>query len=180
MLTRKNAAIGPISVLLCCQMAVAQQSQAAFTVGIVRGEGAVNFVNQKPEQVPVVKVEDASGHALAGAKVSFETPDSGPSATFKGARTYAGITGRDGLVRAQGFTPNSEAGQFMVHVVAEYDGQTADKQLPQNNVAPPPAKAKANHHHLALKIAIGMAAVGLFAFVLYGQFIAKNKPYGQR
>ena len=142
MLTRKNAAIGPISVLLCCQMAVAQQSQAAFTVGIVRGEGAVNFVNQKPEQVPVVKVEDASGHALAGAKVSFETPDSGPSATFKGARTYAGITGRDGLVRAQGFTPNSEAGQFMVHVVAEYDGQTADKQLPQNNVAPPRQKPK--------------------------------------
>jgi hypothetical protein len=179
MLTRKNAVLGPVAILLCCQLALSQQTPAAFTIGVVQGDGAVNYVNQKPEQVPVVKVEDTSGHALAGAKVSFETPDSGPSATFKGARTYAGITGRDGLVRAQGFTPNSEPGQFMVHVVAEYDGQTADKQLPQNNVAPPP-QAKSGHRKLVLKIAIGMAAVGLFAFVLYGQFIAKNKPYGQR
>jgi|HubBroStandDraft_2_1064218.scaffolds.fasta_scaffold954728_1 hypothetical protein len=178
MLTRKNAAIGPVSVLLCCQLALAQQPPAAFTIGVVQGDGAVNFINQKPAQVPVVKVEDSSGHALAGAKVSFEAPDSGPSATFKGALTYAAITGRDGTARAAGFTPNAETGPFMVHVIAEYDGQTADKQVPQNNVAPP--KAKSNHHKLALKLAIGLAAVGLFAFVLYGQFIAKNKPYGQR
>jgi hypothetical protein len=178
MLTKRNAAIGPISVLLCCQIALAEQPPGAFTIDIVRGDGAVNFVNQKPEQVPVVKVEDAAGRAVAGAKVSFEAPDSGPSATFKGARTYAAITGRDGTAKAAGFTPNAETGTFMVHVVAEYDGQTADKQLPQNNVAPPAAKG--NHHHLALKIAIGLASVGLFAFVLYGQFIAKNKPYGQR
>jgi hypothetical protein len=67
----------------------------------------------------------------------------------------------------------------MVHVVAEYDGQTADKQLPQNNVAPPPA-AKANHRRLALKIAVGMAAAGLFGYECYSHFIAKNLPYGQR
>jgi hypothetical protein len=179
MLTRKNAAIGPISVLLCCQIALAQQTQAAFTIGIVQGEGAVNFINQKPEQVPAVKIEDSSGHALAGAKVSFEAPDSGPSATFKGALTYAAITGRDGTAKAAGFTPNAELGPFTVHVVAEYDGQRADTQVPQNNVAPP-SQAKAKHRHLALKIAIGLASIGLFAFVLYGQFIAKNKPYGQR
>jgi hypothetical protein len=179
MLTRKNAAVGPISVFLCCQIALAQQTPGAFTIGIVQGDGAVNFINQKPEQVPVVKIEDSSGHALAGAKVSFEAPDSGPSATFKGALTYAAITGSDGTAKAAGFTPNSQPGPFMVHVVAEYDGQTADKQLPQNNVTPSP-QAKAKHRKLALKIAIGLASVGLFAFVLYGQFIAKNKPYGQR
>jgi hypothetical protein len=179
MLTRKNAAIGPISLLLCCQLTVAQQTPAAFTIGVVQGDGAVNLINQKPEQVPVVKVQDSSGHALAGAKVSFEAPDSGPSATFKGARTYAAITGPDGTAKAAGFTPNSEPGPFMVHVVAEYDGQTTDKQLSQNNVTPTP-QAKAKHRKLALKVAIGLASIGLFAFVLYGQFIAKNKPYGQR
>src|ERR1700722_9196308 len=172
MLTRKNAAIGPISVLLCCQIALAQQTSVAFTIGIVQGDGAVNFVNRKPAQVPVVKVEDSSGRALAGAKVSFQAPESGPSATFKGALTYAAITGPDGTAKAAGFTPNSEPGQFMVHVVAEYDGQTADKQLTQSNVAPSPA-AKPGHHHLALKIAIGAAAVGLFAYELYTHFIAK-------
>jgi hypothetical protein len=177
MLTRKSAAIGPISVLLCCQIAVAQQAPAAFTIGIVQGNGAVNFVNQKPSQVPVVKVEDSSGHALKGVRVSFQAPDSGPSATFKGARIYAAVTGSDGTARAAGFTPNGEAGPFTMNVVAEYDGQTAEKQLPQNNVAPP---AKANHRKLALKIAIGCAAVAGFAVILYEEFIAKNKPYGQR
>jgi hypothetical protein len=179
MLTRKNAAIGPISVLLYCQAAVAQQPPVDFTIGIVQGDGAVNYVNHKPEQVPVVKVEDAAGHALAGAKVKFEVPDSGPSATFKGALTYAAVTGRDGTVKAAGFTPNAEPGPFMVHVVAEYDGQTADKQVAQNNVTPPPT-AKTGHRRVALKIAIGLAAAGLFAFECYSHFIAKNLPYGQR
>jgi hypothetical protein len=179
MLTRKSAAIGPICVLLCCQITLAQQTSVGFTIGIVQGDGAVNFVNHKPAQVPVVKVEDSSGHALAGAKVSFQAPDSGPSATFKGSLTYAAVTGPDGTAKAAGFTANSEPGQFMVHVVAEYDGQTADRQLTQNNVAPPPA-AKTGHHHLALKIAIGAAAVALFTYELYTHFIAKNLPYGQR
>src|SRR5580704_16498731 len=88
MLTRRNAAIGPISVLLCCHVALAQQGPAAFTIAVVQGNGAVNFVNQKPAQVPVVKVEDTAGRALAGARVRFDAPDSGPSATFKGARVY--------------------------------------------------------------------------------------------
>jgi hypothetical protein len=180
MLSRKSAAIGPISVLLCCQVVFAQQAPAAFSVDVVQGNGAVNFVNQKPDQVPVVKIEDSAGNAVAGAKVRFQAPDSGPSATFKGALTYAAVTGPDGTVAAAGFTPNSEAGQFMVRVVAEYDGQTVEKQVQQNNVAPPAAAAPAHHRKLLLKIAIGAAAVGLFAYIMYGQFIAKNKPYGQR
>jgi hypothetical protein len=175
-LTRKSAAIGPVSVLLCCQLALAQHAPVNFTVGIVQGDGAVNFVSHKPAQVPVVKVEDSSGHALAGAKVSFQAPDSGPSATFKGARTYAAITGADGTAKALGFTPNAETGRFMVNVVAEYEGQTAEKQMAQNNVAPP---AQAHHRGLALKIAIGCAAVAGFGVILYEQFVAKNKPYGQ-
>jgi len=178
MLTRKNAAIGPVTVLLCCQIAVAQQPPVALTIAVVQGNGAVNYVNHKPTQVPVVKVADSSGRGLAGAKVSFEAPQSGPSATFKGARMYAGVTGSDGTLKAAGFAPNAEAGAFMVHVVAEYEGQTVDKQIPQNNVAPPAAKS--NHHKLALKIAIGCAAVAGFAVILYEQFVAKNKPYGQR
>jgi hypothetical protein len=179
MLTKTNAAIGPIAILLCCQIALADQPPAAFTIDIVQGDGAVNFVSQKPATVPVVKVQDASGRAVAGAKVSFQAPDSGPSATFKGVRTYAAVTGRDGIVRAAGFVPNAETGRFMLNVVAEYDGQTAGRQVTQNNVAPPPA-AKSEHHHLALKIAIGAAAAAGFGIALYEEFVAKNKPYGQR
>jgi hypothetical protein len=179
MLTTKNAAIGPIAILLCCQIALADQPPAAFTIDVVQGDGAVNFVNHKPAQVPVVKVADSAGRAVAGAKVSFQAPDSGPSGSFNGARTYAGITGRDGTVKAAGYVPNAETGRFMLNVVAEYDGQTADRQVAQNNVAPPPA-AKSEHHHLALKIAIGAAACAVGGFVMYNEFINKNKPYGQR
>ncbi|HTS26067.1 MAG TPA: hypothetical protein VMH81_09330 [Bryobacteraceae bacterium] len=177
MLIRKNAAIGPVSLLLCWQIALAQQPHAAFSIAIVQGDGAVNYVNQRPPQVPAVRIEDPSGNAVAGAKVIFETPDSGPSATFKGARTYAAVTGRDGTARAVGFTPNAEAGAFTMHVVAEYDGQTADKQVTQNNVTP---AAKPGHRKTALKIAIGAAAAAGFGVILYEEFIAKNKPYGQR
>ncbi|HLK64098.1 MAG TPA: hypothetical protein VKU19_11695 [Bryobacteraceae bacterium] len=158
---------------------MAQQRPVALSIAIVQGDGAVNFVNQKPMQVPVVRVEDSSGRAVAGAKVSFEAPASGPGATFKGARTYAAVTGRDGTVKAAGFVPNMEAGPFMVHVVAEYDGQTSDKQITQNNVTPPPA-AKSGHRRTALKVAIGVAAAAGFGVILYEEFIAKNKPYGQR
>ena len=179
MLTRTNAAIGPIAILLCCQIALAAQPPAAFSIDVVQGDGAVNFVNHRPAQVPVVKVQDASGRAVAGAKVSFQAPDSGPSATFKGARTYVAVTGRDGTVKAAGFLPNAETGRFMLNVVAERDGQMADRQVAQNNVAPPPA-AKSEHHHLVLKIAIGCAAVAGFGVILYEEFVAKNKPYGQR
>lgn len=179
MFSMKSVAIGPISVLLSCQLVLAQQAPAAFTVDVVQGNGAVNFINQKPARVPIVKIEDSSGHALAGAHVRFQTPDSGPSGTFKGALTYAAVTGRDGTAAAAGFAPNGEPGEYAVRVVAEYDGQTVEKQVQQNNVAAP-AAAPAHHHKLLLKIAIGAAAVGLFAYLMYNQFIAKNKPYGQR
>jgi len=178
MLLKRTAAIGSISVWLCCQLALGQQAPAGFTINVLQGNGAVNFVNQKPVQVPVVRVQDSSGRALAGARVSFQAPDSGPGGTFKGARIYAAVTGPDGTARAAGFTPNGEPGQYMVNVVAEYDGQTAQGQVTQTNVAPPAAQPR--HHRLALKIAIGCAAVAGFSYIMYSQFIAKNKPYGQR
>jgi hypothetical protein len=65
-----------------------------------------------------------------------------------------------------------------MNVVAEYDSQTAQQQVVQNNVAGPAAQP--GHRKLALKIAIGCAAVAGFTVILYEQFIAKNKPYGQR
>lgn len=173
----RNFVIGPVSVFLCGQFALAQQAPAGLAIQVLQGTGAVNFVNQKPARVPVVKVADSSGHALAGATVRFQAPDSGPSATFKGARVYAAVTGRDGTAKAEGFTPNGEAGPFTMDVVAEYDGQTAQQQVPQNNVA---ASAKGHHRGLVLKIAIGCAAVAGFGVILYEQFVAKNKPYGQR
>jgi hypothetical protein len=178
MLSRRHLAFGPICLLLCGQVAMAQQAPAAFSIAIVQGAGAVNYIHQKPAQVPVVKVSDASGRAVAGAKVSFEAPDSGPSATFKGARSYAAVTGHDGTVKAAGFIPNAEAGPFLVKVVAEYEGKTEEEQIQQNNV-PPPA-AKSGHKGLILKIAIGAAAVTGFGILLYEEFVAKNKPYGQR
>ena len=179
MLQKTNAVLGPVAVLLCWQVLMAQQPPVALTIDVVQGNGSVNFIHHKPAQVPVVKVEDSAGRALAGAKVSFQAPQSGPGATFRGALTYSAVTGRDGTARAAGFLPNAETGQFMVHVVAEYEGQTADRQISQNNVAPP-ATAKASHRKTALKIAIGCAAVVGFGFLLYEEFIAKNKPYGQR
>ena len=172
-----SASIAPIAVFLCSQLALAQQVPAGLTINVVQGNGAVNSVNEKPAQVPVVRVQDSTGHAVSGAKVKFQAPDSGPSATFKGALTYAAVTGRDGIARAAGFIPNGEAGAFALNVVAEYDGQTAQQQVTQNNVAPP---AKSHHKMLALKIGIGCAAAAGFAVILYEQFIAKNKPYGQR
>jgi hypothetical protein len=181
MRTRTNAAIGPIAVLLCGQLALAQQAPLALTIAIVQGNGAVNFVNQKPALVPTVKVEDSAGRPVAGARVEFHAPDSGPGASFKGVRTYAAVTGRDGIAKATAFTPNAQAGPFMVHVVAEYDGHTADQDLPQTNVAPPSStKHKAGHSRTALKIAIGAAACVGFGVILYEEFVAKNKPYGQR
>jgi hypothetical protein len=177
MLLKKSVLMGPVSVLLSCHIILAQQVPAGLTIKVVQGDGAVNLVNQKPLQVPAVRVADSSGRAVPGAKVSFRTPDSGPSATFQGALAVSAVTGPDGIARASGFTPNGEAGPFAVNVIAEYDGQTAQQQVTQNNVAAP---AKSSHHGLALKLAIGAAAVAGFSYLMYAEFVAKNKPYGQR
>ena len=177
MLLKKSVFIGPLSVVLSWNLVLAQQAPAGLTIKVVQGDGAVNFVNQKPLQVPVVRVADSSGHAVTGAKVSFRAPDSGPSATFQGALTLSAVTGRDGIARAAGFTPTGDAGAFALNVTAEYDGQTAQQQVTQNNVAAP---TKSNHRGLALKIAIGCAAVAGFSYLMYAEFVAKNKPYGQR
>jgi hypothetical protein len=179
--SKANAAIGPIAIFLCAHLALAEQAPVALTIAVVQGKGAVNFVNEKPAQVPVVKVEDSAGRPVAGAKVQFQAPDSGPGASFKGARTYAAVTGRDGTAKAAGFLPNTLPGAFTVHVMAEYDGHTADQDIPQNNVAAPAAKThNGSHKKLALKVAIGAAACVGFGVILYEEFIAKNKPYGQR
>ena len=177
MMLRKSAAIGAVSVFLSCQLALAEQMPAGFTIAVIQGNEAVNYTNQEPAQVPMVRVMDSSGRPLAGARVSFQVPDSGPSATFKGARTYTAVTRRGGIAKAEGFTANDDPGPFTMTVVAEYDGQTAQQQVAQNNVASP---AKSHHRALALKIAIGCAAAAGFGVILYEQFIAKNKPYGQR
>ncbi len=55
----------------------------------------------------------------------------------------------------------------MVHVVAEYEGQTADKQLRQNNVAPPRQKPSRIIIIGAQNRDRNRGGRG-FAFVLYG------------
>jgi adhesin/invasin len=54
------------------------------------------------------------GNPVAGVKVSFTAPASGPGGSFAGKATATVITDANGVATAPGFTADNQAGTFTV------------------------------------------------------------------
>jgi hypothetical protein len=147
--------------LLCVFLSglLAQRPPAGIRVEVVEGEGAINSIAERRARDPIVKVADNAGNPIAGAMVTFVTPDLGASASFPSGNIHTATTGADGLATGLGLRPNNIAGEFQIRVTASYRGQSATAAITQTNAAP--AAVKSNRGlAIALLAIIGGGGAG--------------------
>ncbi len=151
-----------LSVVLAFPILLSAQQSVGLSIIPVAGEGAINNIEQRVVVEPVVEIQDEQGRPVAGAKVEFRCPTSGPSATFFGASpTLTVDTDESGRARAAGMSPNAEEGTFAIEITATHEGRTATATMVQTNaIAPgsPKAKKKIFGWRLLAVIGAGVAA----------------------
>ena len=128
------------SIIVCLCLAVpsvlAAQSNAGLRVQVVQGNGAKNLLENVPAQPITVRVVDRENQPVRGVRVTFTTPDTGPSGDFaSGLNTLTTLTNEDGIAVALEFRPNEIVGAYQVQVRAEYLGEVATVAIRQTNVA---------------------------------------------
>jgi hypothetical protein len=107
-----------------------------LNIVIVEGEGAINNIRQRTAREPIVQVEDENHKPVAGAAVIFAVTNQGAGGSFAGgSHTLSVVTDSQGRAVAHGFHPNSVQGQYQIHVTASHNGQTANANITQSNVA---------------------------------------------
>jgi len=137
-------------------------------VEVMEGEGAINSISERRAREPVVRVLDDNNRPVAGATVSFVTPDLGASAMFPSGSTIAVTTGPDGVAAGRGLRPNNIAGEFQIRVTASFQGRTATAAITQTNAAPAAAR-RGNGLAIALVAIIGGGAAAGAAVALGGK-----------
>lgn len=128
------------AALLACWLAAAPAAaqeaagRGGLRIYVLQGEQAVNNVRTGAATPPVVEVRDANDFPVAGAEVTFRTPDRGASATFEGGRhEYTNRTDAKGQVSAARMTPNGVEGMFSIQVTAKADERAGMAVIRQRN-----------------------------------------------
>lgn len=98
---------------------------------VVKGEDAVNIIQQKTAVAPVVEVRDRNNLPVPGVAVTFTV--SGSGASFGGASTITVATNAAGQATAAGLTP-TVAGAVQVNATALVQGQALAATITQTNV----------------------------------------------
>jgi hypothetical protein len=112
---------------------------------VISGEGATNQIRTRSAVAPVVEVRNDKDQPVAGADVTFQLPQSGPSGFFNGwLRNQTVKTGQDGRAAATGYQPNDEEGRLNMKVTATSGTQTASIVIAQTNVAGSRSSSAAN------------------------------------
>lgn len=130
----KMLAVGMACWLMAGPAAGQEAAPGGLRIYILQGEQAVNNVRTGAATAPVVEVRDANDFPVAGAEVTFRTPERGASATFEGGRhEYTNRTDAKGQVSAGRMTPNGVEGVFSIQVVAKLDDRTGMAVIRQRN-----------------------------------------------
>lgn len=156
---RQSVAVLAVALLLpwqtvpvLAQVALPAGAASALKIQVKEGEGALNNVRTQQAKPPVVAVTDASGRPVAGAQVTFLTPELGASAMFPSGNSSVVTTGPDGIAAVRSMKPNNVVGQFQIRVIASHQGQSARTAISQTNAAP--AKSGGSAGKTALIVAI--------------------------
>ncbi len=152
---------GLFCVALCGVASGADNGTLKVTV--LEGEGAFNDIHKGIGHTPVVEVRDENGNPVENARVVFQVPEMGPSATFAdGSRTFVGTTDREGRASAIGFKPNHVEGPFQIIVTASAGGKTGRTELRETNTLAGGESATQSGHKrlLGILLAVGSAAAG--------------------
>lgn len=133
----------------------------ALSIHVLEGQGAINNVRTRTARAPVVELRDEQGDPVSGASVTFQTPATGPSATFGTEHLVVTQTGSDGRATGYGLTPNDVAGPFEIRVTASYRSQVANASIKQVNASP--SETHSSKKVLWIGLAAGATAGGVLA-----------------
>jgi hypothetical protein len=98
-------------------MATAQV--AILQIQIVEGEGAVYAPGARSTHPLTVAVTDEAGRPVAGAAVTFQMPEDGPSGVFaNGLRTEVANTDERGRATLRGLQMNRMPGKLEIRIIA--------------------------------------------------------------
>jgi len=106
------------------------QNPASLKIVVIKGEDAVNIIQQKTAVAPVIEVRDRNNLPVPGATVTFSVAH---GATFGGAPSLTVVTNGAGQAVATGFTPTA-AGAIQINATAAFQGQTVAATITQSNV----------------------------------------------
>lgn len=158
------------AIPLC--LAAYQISPSAFHIAIIDGEGAMNNIQGRVAQEPIVQVEDVNHKRVRGAYVTFSGPNSGPGVTFSNGSTEFTTTTDDlGRAVAQGIKPNGATGNFEIHVHVTYQGQPiGDLVIHEVNVTGKVANLSRNLNTGGSDAEIGAMGAGVLGVAMGPEF----------
>lgn len=148
--------------LLALALLAAPVRADALRIVVLRGEGAFNNIKSRQAEDLAISVRDNQDRPVAGAKVVFTLPFSGPGGAFgSNSRTFQAETDSEGRAATNGYRPNSLEGRFNIKVTVAYRGQDASAIIAQTNTrAGGQVTAKKSHKSLVILALIGGGAAG--------------------
>jgi hypothetical protein len=106
-------------VLVAAFPCVAMAQIAVLQIKVVDGEGSVHPPGAHVTHPVTVEVTDETGHAVAGAAVSFQLPPDGPGGLFSnGLRTDLVLTDAAGRASIHAVQLNRSGGPFRIRITA--------------------------------------------------------------
>jgi hypothetical protein len=136
-MTRTLVVVGLLASLLDYQPA-----PPGLRIVVLKGEDAVNVIQQKTAVQPLVEVRDRNNLPVAGATVTFTIGAGQPAAFAGGIQTFTITTNAAGQAAAGGFNVLGN-GAVQIQVQAAYQGQIATAAISQTNVATAAAASQA-------------------------------------
>ena len=92
---------------------------AVLQIQILEGEGGVHAPGARLARPLMLSVTDETGRPVAGAAVSFNLPEDGPSGAFaSGLRTDVATTDQLGRATLRSIQLNRIAGRFQIRIIA--------------------------------------------------------------
>jgi len=149
-----------------------------FHIALLEGDGALNSLPSHAAQAPIIRVADAAGKPVVGARVEFDAPKAGPGATFGGGSThFSTVTNAEGIAKVSGLHNNGVPGGFAVLVHVSYQGQTvADTLMHQTNVAAPGTHVAARPHVQQEPYPDASMSSAILGIAMGDQFMVNGSP----
>jgi hypothetical protein len=126
-----------LAVFFCLIATVAlanAQAAPSLKIVVIQGEGARNNIALGATQQLIVQVRDENDKPVAGASVTFYSPERGPGGSFFGAYNKLTVsTNEQGNAAATSFQPNLLEGPFQIRVIASLDNRMGEGVINQSN-----------------------------------------------
>jgi hypothetical protein len=128
-----------LAIALCsCLMAdvalANAQAAPSLKIVVIQGEGARNNIALGATQQLIVQVRDENDKPVAGASVTFYSPERGPGGSFFGAYNKLTLSANEqGNAAATSFQPNLLEGAFQIRVIASLENRMGEGVINQTN-----------------------------------------------